>query len=77
MTCRSSASGGCTRSRRTTRSGASRYWTKNYRTSIEATDADALTRTYEYYDPIHTLPPEGQAWWARQAQETAQETTVG
>ena len=53
------------------------YWTKNYRTSIEATDADALTRTYEYYDPIHTLPPEGQAWWARQAQEAEQETAVG
>ena len=44
------------------------YWTKNYRTSIEATDAlsygEALSRTYEYYDPIHTLPVEGQAWWA-------------
>jgi lysine 2,3-aminomutase len=53
------------------------YWTKNYRTSIEATDADALTRTYEYYDPIHTLPPEGQAWWARQPEETVQQTTVG
>ncbi len=37
------------------------YWTKNYRTSIEATDPDALTRTYEYYDPIHTLPAAGQA----------------
>ena len=35
------------------------YWTKNYRTSIEATDPDALTRTYEYYDPIHTLPRRG------------------
>ena len=32
------------------------YWTKNYRTSIERDDAEALTRTYEYYDPIHTLP---------------------
>jgi lysine 2,3-aminomutase len=41
------------------------YWTKNYRTSIEATDADALTRQYEYYDPIHTLPDEGQDWWRR------------
>ena len=40
------------------------YWTKNYRTSIEADDPEALTRTYEYYDPIHTLPAEGQAWWA-------------
>jgi lysine 2,3-aminomutase len=39
------------------------YWTKNYRTSIETADPDALTRTYEYYDPIHTLPPSGQAWW--------------
>ncbi|HEX4685664.1 MAG TPA: lysine 2,3-aminomutase [Nocardioides sp.] len=40
------------------------YWTKNYRTSIEAEDPEALTRHYEYYDPIHTLPDEGQAWWA-------------
>jgi lysine 2,3-aminomutase len=43
------------------------YWTKNYRTSIEATDPDALTRTYEYYDPIHTLPAEGQEWWKQHA----------
>ncbi|MDQ3480714.1 MAG: lysine 2,3-aminomutase [Actinomycetota bacterium] len=43
------------------------YWTKNYRTSIERTDADALTRTYEYFDPIHTLPAEGQAWWEQHA----------
>ncbi|WP_232676872.1 KamA family radical SAM protein [Nocardioides sp. R-C-SC26] len=41
-------------------------WTKNYRTTIEADDAEALTRTYPYYDPIHTLPAEGQAWWAEQ-----------
>ena len=41
------------------------YWTKNYRTSIEAADAEALTRRYEYYDPIHTLPAEGRAWWAQ------------
>ena len=39
------------------------YWTKNYRTSIEGTDPEALSRLYEYYDPIHTLPAEGQAWW--------------
>ncbi len=38
-------------------------WTKNYRTSIEAADPDALTRTYPYYDPIDTLPAAGQAWW--------------
>jgi len=41
------------------------YWTKNYRTSIEAADPSALDRTYEYYDPIHTLPEEGQQWWAQ------------
>ncbi len=39
------------------------YWTKNYRTGIEADDPKALTRRYEYYDPIHSLPAEGQAWW--------------
>jgi lysine 2,3-aminomutase len=43
------------------------YWTKNYRTSIEATDAEALSRTYAYYDPIHTLPESGQQWWRDQA----------
>ena len=43
------------------------YWTKNYRTSIERDDPDALTRTYEYYDPIHTLPESGQQWWREHA----------
>ena len=42
-------------------------WSKNYRTSIEADDADALDRTHTYYDPIDSLPPEGQAWWATAA----------
>jgi KamA family protein len=41
-------------------------WTKNYRTSVEVTDPDALTRGYEYYDPIRTLPAEGQQWWREQ-----------
>jgi lysine 2,3-aminomutase len=40
-------------------------WTKNYRTSIERHDPDALTRSYLYYDPIDTLPAAGQAWWRR------------
>jgi lysine 2,3-aminomutase len=39
------------------------YWTKNYRTGLERTDPDALIRSYEYYDPIRTLPPAGQRWW--------------
>ncbi len=43
------------------------YWTKNYRTSIEAGDPDALNRRYEYYDPIYTLPESGQAHWRAQA----------
>jgi lysine 2,3-aminomutase len=43
------------------------YWTKNYRTSIEQEDPEALIRTYEYYDPIHTLPESGQAWWREHA----------
>ncbi|WP_164002807.1 KamA family radical SAM protein [Pyxidicoccus caerfyrddinensis] len=42
------------------------YWTKNYRTGIEANDADALNRKYEYFDPIDTLPEAGQAWWREQ-----------
>lgn len=43
------------------------YWTKNYRTSIEASDLEALERTHAYYDPIHTLPETGQAWWREHA----------
>jgi lysine 2,3-aminomutase len=39
------------------------YWTKNYRTSIESADDDALNREYVYYDPIDTLPEHGQQWW--------------
>ncbi|HWL34568.1 MAG TPA: lysine 2,3-aminomutase [Frankiaceae bacterium] len=42
------------------------YWTKNYRTGIERDDADALTRRYEYYDPIASLPEAGQEWWRAQ-----------
>ncbi|MGH8793373.1 MAG: KamA family radical SAM protein [Stackebrandtia sp.] len=42
------------------------YWTKNYRTSIEKDDAEALNREYPYYDPIHTLPEAGQKWWRDQ-----------
>src|SRR6266536_1969762 len=42
------------------------YWTKNYRTAIEADDELALTREYHYYDPIYMLPEAGQAWWRTQ-----------
>jgi lysine 2,3-aminomutase len=47
------------------------YWTKNYRTAVEADDPDALTRRYEYYDPIYTLPAEGQAYWRARVESGA------
>jgi lysine 2,3-aminomutase len=43
------------------------YWTKNYRTKLEMDEPDALTRTYEYYDPIGTLPEEGRRHWRERA----------
>jgi lysine 2,3-aminomutase len=45
------------------------YWTKNYRTGIEYDDPEALTRRYHYYDPISTLPEEGQEWWRRRIRD--------
>jgi lysine 2,3-aminomutase len=47
------------------------YWTKNYRTGIELDDPQALERTYEYYDPIDTLPEAGRAWWTEHAGDDA------
>jgi len=41
------------------------YWTKNYRTSIELDDQEVLSRRYEYWDPIDTLPEAGQDWWRK------------
>jgi KamA family protein len=43
------------------------YWTKNYRTALEDSDPLALSRQYAYYDPIYTLPAEGQQWWRSQS----------
>jgi lysine 2,3-aminomutase len=43
-------------------------WTKNYRTGIEFDDPNALDRAYRYYDPIHTLPEDGQRWWRHRAE---------
>jgi lysine 2,3-aminomutase len=39
------------------------FWRKNYRTSIEGADTEALSHEYVYYDPIYTLPQAGQDWW--------------
>ena len=46
------------------------YWTKNYRTAIEEQDPLALSREYPYYDPVHLLPADGQAWWRARAPQT-------
>jgi KamA family protein len=47
------------------------YWTKNYRTAVEAGDPLALTREYPYYDPIYLLPESGQQWWRAHAADAA------
>jgi len=51
------------------------YWTKNYRPGIERRDPEALSRQYPYYDPISTLPPDGQRWWAQQEVTEAEQAS--
>jgi lysine 2,3-aminomutase len=51
------------------------YWTKNYLTSIEWGNTEALERKYEYYDPIGSLPVSGQAWWREHAADVPAEPT--
>jgi lysine 2,3-aminomutase len=53
------------------------YWTKNYLTSLDAGDDEALTRRFEYYDPIHELPPAGQAWWEAEMASLAADGSPG
>ena len=43
------------------------YWTKNYRTSIELENPEALDTRYCYYDPLYTIPESGQKWWEENA----------
>jgi KamA family protein len=45
------------------------YWTKNYRTALEADDSMALEREYPYYDPVHLLPAAGRQWWRARARQ--------
>jgi lysine 2,3-aminomutase len=45
------------------------YWTKNYRTSLESSDDEALARRFPYYDPIDTLPESGRQWWRRHSDQ--------
>jgi hypothetical protein len=40
---------------------------------VEADDPLALRREYSYYDPIHSLPAEGQQWWLDQAKSQAED----
>jgi len=47
------------------------YWTKNYLNGIEWDDPEALTRKYEYFDPIYLLPESGQQWWREHGAEMA------
>jgi lysine 2,3-aminomutase len=47
------------------------FWRKNYRTSIEGADTEALSRDYVYFDPIYTLPEAGQAWWRKEGDHEA------
>jgi lysine 2,3-aminomutase len=39
-------------------------WSKNYRTSLDQAQPDALEQAHCYYDPIHTLPDAGREWWS-------------
>ena len=50
------------------------YWTKNYLTSIEWNNPEAINTRHEYYDPIYTLPESGQAWWRQQTAAEAATT---
>jgi lysine 2,3-aminomutase len=52
------------------------YWSKNYRTGIELDDDEALKRHYVYYDPIHSLPAEGQDWWRTQGHQPGQVSDI-
>ena len=52
------------------------YWTKNYRTSIELNDPEALETRYPYYDPIYTLPESGQNWWKEEGVKEAEKVAA-
>jgi lysine 2,3-aminomutase len=53
------------------------YWTKNYRTAVEADDPEALSREYAYYDPIYMLPEPGQDWWRARVAKSAAARAAG
>ncbi len=45
------------------------FWAKNYLTSIELDKPEMLDQLYEYYDPIDTLPKEGQEFWSKEMKQ--------
>ncbi|RBY78735.1 lysine 2,3-aminomutase [Geodermatophilus sp. TF02-6] len=48
------------------------YWTPTHPTGIAPADDGARARRCTYYDPVHTLPESGRAWWrARQGDPVA------
>jgi lysine 2,3-aminomutase len=40
-------------------------WRKNYWNSMESKKGDPMLDAYRYFDPVATLPPEGQAYWVQ------------
>ncbi|MFE3317518.1 KamA family radical SAM protein [Nocardia sp. NPDC059195] len=52
------------------------YWSKNFRTESEAADSEALSRSYEFFDPIHALPSEGRQWWVEHGDDGPTITAV-
>jgi lysine 2,3-aminomutase len=49
------------------------YWTKSFLNTLERDDPEALERSYEYHDPIYTLPAAGRDWWRAQEHAAEQE----
>ena len=38
-------------------------WRKNYVTTVDPEPLGAADDVYHYYDPVHSLPPEGREYW--------------
>jgi lysine 2,3-aminomutase len=46
-------------------------WRKGWLTPFEGDEPGAAERRYEYYDPLHSLPASGQAWWEAEGRPAA------
>ncbi len=47
------------------------YWTKNYKTLVDMDDPEVMEKRYMFYDPVYTLPEEGQAYWREYVKESS------